>query len=233
MDAINKFRAPKNSTLLSPPLSSFPDTEHARTALESGFDYGRPEGAYLTGETQRTSLEDPRGHSLVSFAEEVNKSPISKGTKETGEEYTKAALAVNRSPIAALGFSPDKITTTPKLNTKEAVVGGAFNKKIDSGFAKDSVSLAHETIHRGLGMMKEKVPGFFKGENEEVLVHYLMYRDMGDPNKGRGDASDNFRKHAIYKFEQGNRSGEFQRALKELETEAQRIIAARRPGGHR
>jgi hypothetical protein len=136
----------------------------------------------------------------------------------------QAALAVNRNPIAAVGFDPDKITMD--VMTKNPTYGGAYNKETDrayTNFAPED-AIAHESTHRGLQKLRELYPkqtevlmGSKNSPIEELIVRRLMQTLAGDPEKSIGAGSDEQRKQAIMAYKRSSLAPEYNKSLEKLQ----------------
>lgn len=158
----------------------------------------------------------------------------------------KAALAVNRDPIATLGFSPSK--TMIDIVTKHANLAGFYSTKDDAIYANQTLqsgsTLVHESIHRGLEMLHRRAPAEYakamRGStvDEESMVRYIMHTTMGNPELGSGRLADEQIDAAIQHFQGtgGSRdlnSRENRAALARLQALAAEEVARKRPGGPR
>jgi hypothetical protein len=133
------------------PLSTYPSQDDARDALKHGFGYGTGNEPYIEarnarimGETDSKGKFTPRsGAGLLldqaigavddeklSRMLDLDKMENWKLKEKLGTTFTQAALAVNRNPIAALGFDPSR--TVMDLVMKGANIGGAYEKKRDA-----------------------------------------------------------------------------------------------------
>lgn len=176
--------------------------------------------------------------------------PEFKGVRDRiGLTYTKAAMAVEANPLAKLGFDP-KLIMMDVSNVKTNLSGAYRHPEKDKqGFevgegmyinATDPSTVVHETMHRGIRMLKERSPRAKElldslpdfGGNE-MVVRYMMAKHMGDPEKvdpfGKEDKQ---RKAAIDMFE--NRFGkEYVKKVNEVLKIAEDEVAKKRPGGPR
>lgn len=212
----------------APKLRSFPSPKDAEYAKKQGYGYGDPSEGYMSGATQRTSNAN-LGMAPREFINKAHESTPGSGTPKSGLDNTRAALAVNRNPIAALGFDLSAFVNTPKL--KNANIGGAYNETMDRGVASSPYTLAHEIVHRGLSILpKEAIPEKFRTPlAQELLTRYIVYRDMGDPDATDPNAYRPMRDEAITFFERGKNAKENQAALATLEKAASQMIKQKRP----
>src|SRR4030095_5851222 len=117
----------------------------------------------------------------------------------------RAQLAANRSPLAALGFDPNRVVYYVKEKDAQAT-SGAYNPKRDVVYANPSVGAdvaVHESIHRGLEKLlkndmlpkdmqdwinrsvRYQTPSGKMAETDmdELLTRYLMVKAMGNPER--------------------------------------------------
>ncbi len=105
--------------------------------------------------------------------------------------YSRAALVVDRIPVAKLGFDPSRIVvdiTTPKdrLNFY-----GGYDRKADIIYmgVNSPETMVHESIHRGFKILEENNPDIKKLMRqfpvEEYYVRYLMHKFAGNPEEKR------------------------------------------------
>lgn len=209
------------------PLSTYPSVDDARYALSQGFGYGTGNEPYIEAHQARVMGETDRGGNFNArsgagmlidqavgavdddkLSRMINLDSIKNWPlkEKLGATFAQAALAVNRNPIAALGFDPSR--TVMDLVMKGANVGGAYEKKRDAIYANidaaDPSSVVHESIHRGIEKLRngsaEAREILDKLPNEEYVVRYMMKQFAGDPEKGSGAAGDKQRETAIAMF---------------------------------
>lgn len=167
-----------------------------------------------------------------------------------GLAYTKAAMAVEANPLAKLGFDPKLIMMD--VSNVQTNLSGAYRhpEKDKQGFevgegmyinATDPSTVVHETMHRGIRMLKERSPRAKElleslpdfGGNE-LLVRYMMVKHMGDPEKydpyGKEDKQ---RKGAIETFEDKHYGKGHMKKVDEILKIAEQEVAKKRPGGPR
>jgi hypothetical protein len=173
----------------------------------------------------------------------------SQGTPTTTDAYEAARLAVNRSPIAALGYQP-RTTNLDTESGSDAAVVGSYSPKIDGIYSNAAYpsNLVHESIHRGLEKLRRAnvvSPEIWANlpKDEEYITRYIMASAMGDPEKGRGPAADFERARALWLFGRSkddpqargtNPYGrENRQALEDLNAIASRYLLSLHPGGPR
>lgn len=148
--------------------------------LGLGPDQGAAVAAHPPNFTN-VDLNDPKNASTAA------------GLKDT---YARAALAANRDPIASLGFDPSKMTADLGAKGSAVNVSGSYLPSKDSIWfsANDDRNSnipstpVHESLHRGLNMLRDDPRGADAynqlGVPEEYVVRYLMAKQMADPEKG-------------------------------------------------
>lgn len=178
------------------PLSNYPTQEDARKAIESGFGYGTGNEPYINAE--RARVLDP---GVVSL-DDVYSGKYDKNTDlnkisnlglraKVGTAVAQAALAANRNPIATLGFNPQKTILDTANDPEHATVAGTYRPVEDEIYANAdprlSSAIVHESLHRGIEIMKSDPKGkemlgqLIRGDDDERLVRYMMYKFAGDP----------------------------------------------------
>jgi len=244
---------------LAPPPASYPTSQDALEARKYGFGYGSGNEPYIQGDVARIF-----GHTRSATGEFVPESgqgfpvrtlssatdnplysgnvdlrtPAAAPIKETmGTALAQAALAANRSPVAALGFDPSRATFDVEI--QNPTTRGAYSPSGDSIYSTlpgpQPSNIVHESIHRGLQELRKdpKLNGpfglFSRLPDEEMIVRYLIAKQAGDPEKGIGGEGEKQRADALRVME----SGAYGRALQELNQAAANAYAARRPGGPR
>lgn len=187
---------PEDKTTPAAPLSNYPTQEDARKAIESGFGYGTGNEPYINAE--RGQVLSPGAHNLGEvfkggFDKNVDLTKISNlGVRaKVGTALAQAALAANRNPIATLGFDPHRTLLDVSTEPEHAMLAGAYRPVEDKIYANASPQLSsaivHESLHRGLEIMKSDPKGkemlgqLIRGDDDERLVRYMMYKFAGDP----------------------------------------------------
>lgn len=224
------------------------------------FDKGKPKPTkpiFMPEDTMSfmRDLPDRSADGLATAVNEPGKSDVLRGPDNAphANVMMRAALASNRSPIAALGFDPDKVVLDSKSEGKKFTLGGAYlpqpNSTADNMYvnmsAPDGSTIVHESTHRGFQKLRDanpdKVKDIFKEgvmPSEEMVVRWLMAKNAGDPEKQdpeaklglqqRQESVDAFTKPPMPSLvaKRGN-------ALNQLEELAAETIKNRRPGGPR
>lgn len=189
-------------------LSGFPSREDALDAQKNGFGYGTQYGGYVEGTAgarvlNTSALQYKTLPALMNALSDKTASKIVNDPEKT-LSLTRAALAANRNPVAALGFDPRHITLS---NDGNLTIAGAYKPGSDSiwAAADDAATLVHESMHRGLEILRKERPDLKetidKLGKEEYVVRYMMYKYAGDPEGGGGSIDKQQRQTGIQKFE--------------------------------
>ena len=154
---------------------------------------------------------------------------------DTARALKAAWLAARSSPLAALGFDPRTMVVGKKkdANATQFNMAGAYDYGKDEVFTtgKYDSTLVHESIHRGMKMLRDAkmLPHDTRYENEELLTRAFMLKYYGDIEKGRGEVGDK-------QVEQGRsklKTMEMTGLLDKIEAAAAQYIATRTPRGPR
>ena len=229
-------------------LENYPTVADAMAAQEQGFGYGTGMEGFLNeqnarlmgeGKGKNFKLTDVEGRTLAAIVKAARDESKSKNVdlsknpelKEQLERvYMRAAIAVNRNPIAALGFDPNVIAIDAASGRTN--IAGAYSPSSDSIWANiaSPAVLVHESIHRGIEKMRKtnkEASDILRELDEESVVRYLMVKYAGDPEKGTGDIADQQRAEGLEMFE--GKSHQIDR-LMEI---AQKLVKDQRPRGPR
>lgn len=252
LDAI--FGSPKATVEPAPRLASYPSDDDARFARVSGFGYGTATDPYVQGDVGRVfGSFAPGGRGKPPAFLPASAAGLSVGEATTPELsatldlsnprnaamkekmgllFARAALAANRSPVAALGFDPRRAQIDTEIGP--STIGGAYSKARDAMYAtaNDPSAIVHESMHRGFGMLRdlpELADAFSAMPREESMVRYLMAKQAGDPEAAGGPIDKRQREEGLMTMDQRSR----QEALKKIEAAAQRLIYERQPRGPR
>ena len=189
------------------PLKAYPSVEDAEQARAGGYGYGDPQSAYIEGKAGNVFGRFRRGKKVDPFVPKMQEGSLSKlwdqpqanltgqsGVssgllKDRQDAYTRAHLAANYSPVAALGL--EGRNSTMDASGEDFNIGGAFNEKRDRMWfsEKDPGSLLHESTHRGLRQlgkdprMSSSLRNRISGDGEEYVVRQLMAQNAGDPEQ--------------------------------------------------
>jgi len=239
---------PATETTLAPPMARYPDPSDITNARQSDASYGSGNEAYTSGRAANLLGIPAEGLSPAVVADPRFGRP-SQGTPATADAYEAAQLAINRSPIAALGYQP-RTTNLDTESGPDASVVGSYSPKTDGIYSNAAYpsNLVHESVHRGLEKLRQanvvppelwaKLP-----KDEEYVTRYIMASAMGDPERGRGPAADFERARALWMFGRSkddprargtNPYGpEERKALEDLNAIASRYLLSLHPGGPR
>lgn len=227
-------------------LLNYPTSEDAQFAKKQDWSYGQPYAPYFEGKqfnvfTGNHPFDDPIKMMNTGLGRR------SQGVAPALDDYyAKAALAANRSPLAALGFDPSR--TALDLNERKAqarsgdniyALGGVYNPGTDEAYASitSPSSIVHESIHRGIQKLNESPywnknwpdSGGEQHDLNELVVRRLMQTKAGDPETYAGNKQ---RETAMEHF--GNTNFPFrQKMIDDMEAAAALLIAKRKPGGPR
>lgn len=132
--------------------------------------------------------------------------------------HMRAALAANRSPLAAVGFDPSKVVVDSLI--KNPSIAGLYKPNVDKMYTvvDPEDAIVHESTHRGLQKLREQYPDkvnplMAKMPNEEMVVRWLMKSKAGDPEGKAGDIDAKQRQQSIDLFS----DAKHQEALNALE----------------
>lgn len=214
------------------PLKNYPTEDDVKFAKDAGF-YNDMYEPYTTGKTARVLK---KAGSDIGISKVFDDDMVQKieGNPELAEIYAKGALVSNRIPIAKLGFDPDKMNIDTLIG--EANIAGLYSSKKDRIYANAMYgsTIVHESIHRGLELLRKEKPELFegpiKGINEEYIVRHLMATQAGNPEQGRGKAGDD--QIALAKYILGPSNSDHKKIMEQLDkiTEAaQDKLAQRHP----
>jgi hypothetical protein len=240
--------------------TSYPSAEDAFFARAHGQFYGQDVESYAHGKVARilgTATKEGKaipksaaGNTLeelmTNLLSESKSRNIDLTKKENwhladdlGSQYARAAIAINKIPIAALGFDPSKIVMDTAIG--KGTIGGAFDRRPDATYvaskniADDDGSIVHEAIHRGLEKLRDKpeLRAAFRSlpVDEEHIVRYMMAKMAGDPEGGAGSVDTRQRKAALSLFDSGG--SRYTAALEKITKAAEQELKKRRPGGPR
>lgn len=179
--------------------------------------------ARIAGIAHRTDSEDV-----------MDKIPRNKVGQEVSDSMTAAYVAAQRSPLAAIGFDPRRITTSPKTGNEDLLINiaGVYDPTHDQIWSsgKYDSTLVHESLHRGMEKLRKAgmLPESANKIQEEYLVRAFMLKHFGDVEKGRGDKSDS--QISIAKDFTLKKS---LNVLNEIEDAAAKLYAKERPRGPR
>jgi hypothetical protein len=191
------------------PLKAYPSVEDAEQARAGGYGYGDPQSAYIEGKAGNVIGRTYPGRKVDPFIPKMpapgplpkvwdnpqvnltGQAGVSSGLlKDQQDAHTRASLASNYVPIAALGLE-GRNTTADMSGVKMNYLGGYSPSKDKIYFSNtDPSSLLHEGTHRGIEMLRNRpeVPPdvrkrLTEGGGEESFVRQLMMDYAGDPEQ--------------------------------------------------
>lgn len=247
-----KFPTDPSKAIPAPNNPPYPTGEDVEFARQQDYSYGQPWAPEFEGKSLR-AISEPRytnidvppkstvygGHNADALyaTQPYRFEPIK-------DAHAKAALAVERSALAKLGYDPNKVALDDRRDPAKMNYLGAYLPKADSIYANayDSPSIVHESIHRGVQKLKEspywhKDFDFFDSNlnNEtrrfnEYLVRHLMTTKMGNPEM---KYPSNQIPWADYEFNKSAYGDARKKILQRMEDAAAQYIAAKHPGGPR
>ena len=141
-------------------------------------------------------------------------------------------LASRRSALAALGYDPRHMTIGEAPKADWSVSGSYYPKEdqiLSTGVYPSTT--VHESMHRGIQALRQAgvLPEGMKDLSEESTVRAQMLRNYGDVEMGRGKLGDEQVNDGRYYNENRN----FSPTMDAIEAAAQKLYAARHPGGPR
>ena len=195
-----------------PKLARYPTSTDAGIARAGGFGYGEPSSAYIEGLAGRI-FGDKKGplpmegkapipadglylNELIGrgFQTPTTQNVTPEQQSMMQDANTKAALAVNYSPVAALGFVPRDITADVSQQSKFArQLAGATDPETGRIFynINDPSTIGHESMHRGLLSLmnnpnlpvhlRERIDPYADNAAHESTVRQLVASQLGDP----------------------------------------------------
>jgi hypothetical protein len=197
-----------------PALQNYPTSADAVQARQGGFGYGDPASAYIEGtagriygdKTGALPMEGRApipadGLSLGALIGRGWQTPTTQNATPpqramTQDAMTRAALALNYSPLAALGFNPREITADVSGQSKfKRQLSGATDPETGRIFyqAGDPETIVHESMHRGLLKLVNdpRLPAYLReridpsNPDHESTVRQFMRAQAGNPETDR------------------------------------------------
>lgn len=230
-DILDLFGSSETPVTVAPPLGTYPTKDDARFARDSGFGYGENWQGVLDVVRALSDAGAPISADGM-YLDDVPSIPTTPVVDD--DSVMRAALAANRSPLAALGFDPRKASVD--VVSKGMNVEGFYDPKKDFIFySRNSASdpegsaLTHEATHRGIKMLQDSpnAVDWPNGSSEEIVVRQLMKANTGDPEQG--PTADRYKAGGWYLRD----TADGRKFLETLQHAAQREIARRKPGGPR
>lgn len=234
------YGPPNVTTDLAPPLPAYPSQHDADYARNYGFGTNSINEDYLNNNRARVlgqnmTVNEPTKKGTSSASREVFLPASGAGSDSSGVTDPKnsvdvnlnknpelqgnlrnvmmqAALAANRSPIAAMGFDPSRVVVDSMI--KKPNIAGLYRPDFDMQYTAldPDDAIVHESTHRGLQKLREKYPAEAdsamsklgaKGSNlsEELVVRWLMASKAGDPEGNAGSIDKKQRELGIQTFD--------------------------------
>jgi hypothetical protein len=234
---------------IAPPMRQYPGAPEVEDARKADFSYGSGNEGFNEGRVARKLQIDAQGVGTRQLTD-PRFGKTTKGDPQLAQNYEAAQLAVNRSPISALGYDPRMINVDDKSGPNVNMYG-AYSPNNDGVYSNSSQpsNLVHESTHRGLEKLRTSgvlTPELDKRlpRDEEDIVRYIMASQMGDPEGGK---ENKYRNTALYKFgvslgdptlvDRGalnrQRGDDYRAALDELTKAAAQHLYKLHPGGPR
>jgi hypothetical protein len=229
-DLVGERKLPPNKIFFPEVEQKYPGKEDVELARKYQTQYGNPlSGHFEEGSKGRTVSEELAPRVLNGGL--YNSVPYVARTKEQADILMQAQIAANRSPIAALGYDPRELLTTPYEKAEFNISGTTESKAPYQIWAHERYpdTIVHEAMHRGLRKMEENGFKLPDDVDEETFVRALKVRYFGDIEKGHGELGDkqvSEGKSALYK-------GKYSKLIDEMEAKAAGLIARMHPRGPR
>ncbi len=236
---------PQGQTYTASPRLNYPTDEDVDFARKNDYSYGQPWAPEFENKSARIQMGDPNTTPYeamgIGKSGALGTTPPGSGQQDPLKNlYAKAALAVEGSSLAKLGFDPNKTAVDVLSDPKKynIAIGGLYSPAKDKIYANAFYpsAVAHESIHRGIQKLQESPywqPEFndlMGGDGNEYLVRHLMEEKMGNPEVGFGDKQRDTARHL---YNDSLLADKRRKLLSQMEEGAANYIAQRRPGGPR
>ena len=191
---------PPEKTYLASPTLNYPTSDDVNFARKYDYSYGQPWAPEFENKSARVLTGDANkllAGSTEPVAETFDTRRFNDPRLDKLKDYyAKAALAVENSALAKLGFDPSKTAADILKDPARVNIVGAYQPKNDQIYSNVGApsSIVHESIHRGIKKLqdspywKKEFEPFGHGSNE-MLVRYLMQSKMGDPERVEDQAA--------------------------------------------
>lgn len=226
-----------NNQEMAQALLNYPTSDDAKFARKQDWSYGQPYAPYFEGKRFTSLMGSPNALPLSTHT--VSTNGFQETAPELGSYYAKAALAANRSPLAALGFDPTKTAVDLGRDPSKTTLAGAYTPKYDQIYANGQLpaadAIVHESMHRGIQKLKESSlwnrewPAASGSLFNENIVRKLMHDKSGDPEGHLGPEDAKQRADALSYFSNPNSK----KIIDDMEAAAAQLIAKQRPRGPR
>jgi len=218
------------------PKPAWPNQDELASARKNDMSYGDPSAEYFNYGKAKLPQFKSSDQMISAFRRDaLGDIPRERVSPEVADQLFEGWVAAKKSPIAALGFDPDKLVTAGKSATGDDkfTLGGTYSPKKDMMFTtgQNNSTYVHESIHRGIEILRKagKLPEGFDKHDEEIFTRALMLKHFGDVEKGRGDAGDK----QVQQGEALLKNPKMIKFIDELEATAAQHLANKRPGGPR
>jgi hypothetical protein len=243
-------------TYLAEPMKHYPTSEDVDFARKYDYSYGQPWAPEFENRSARVLTGNPNvaleAKTPTQFpAETFNTARFKNEPRAEAlkDYYAKAALAAEASPLAKLGFDPNRTALDLVRDPEKVNILGVHQPDADDMYvnARAPGNIIHESIHRGIQKLRES-PFWkpeFEPQDEELMVRHLMQSKVGDPRSEmveRAKADPEYNKEmlrleqmarALYNPKENLWASVRQKHLDDMEQAAAQAVAAKRPGGPR
>ena len=188
--------SPKN--IPAEPLKQYPSVEDAQAARAGGYGYGDTQAPFIEKGvpkflgTNQGAMAPLGTDAVIQKMPQTRVPPEAHGTiNELRDDFTRAHLAGNYSPVMALGLE-GRSTAADVSGTRKNIEGMYFPNTKSMWYSNTVMpsTLGHEATHRGLHLLAEdpRTPASIHNrildpEKNEDLVRQLMRERVGDPEK--------------------------------------------------
>lgn len=213
------------------PTVRYPSQNDLTIARNVDQSYGDPSAPFITPNNAKMRIT-PNADTMAAYANndaELAIKPVTVDQKMS-DEMGIAWLASGKSPVAALGFDPRKISTAvPSEGAKEFNIAGQYTPSTDSILTMGAYNstIVHESTHRGLEMLRKAgmMPKKAEELDEEKLTRLFMMKHFGEIEKGRGKVADDQIKYAIDRYKY---NPDYKEMMDQIEAAAQKLISQRK-----
>ncbi len=141
----------------------YPTDEDAEFAKKYDYSYGQPWAPEFEGKSARLLAGSPNESPIpvtTISPDRPGLSPVALKALTEGpikNYYAKAALAVQNSALASLGFDPSKAVADLSRDPHTVNIAGFFKPRTDELYAnaQDPSTIVHESIHRGIDKLSK------------------------------------------------------------------------------
>jgi hypothetical protein len=237
---------PQGKTYTSSPRLNYPTSDDVDFARKYDYSYGQPWAPEFEGKSARLLAGSPESVPMPATVMGAPK-PLDTLVPQAAplkDVYAKAALAAEGSPLAKLGFDPNRMALDLSRDPRKVNIEGRYRPATDEIYANARLPdvLVHESMHRGIQKLQnspfwqKEFDPMVEGLNNEMMVRHLMQSKMGDPEAAIDSwapVAKQQRSDASYLFNKSHYADQRQQTLNKMEDAAAQYIAAKRPGGPR